>query len=340
MSAAMSHAEVPLESTGDLAYDDSPSDDPHVAFVAANDTSYDHTGRPSEWEEAPQNYNDAYSQHSDSHDTAEYHNSRAVTIDDVYCRMVSVSNWSSSVEAEDSPDALNCRKVGTGAASNWASSLIANRPDRPPEMRRPIRCRLKVNGVEANVLLDPGSEVDMVSPSFLENANVRPIVRELRNPLQLNMAVTGSRASVNYGAWLDFSIGPFEFTHYCDIQNCHKIDVMLGLPSMTRYKMSVCLNPEDRHFTIRDLKFPDRFGYPDVKTPIRRFRLVEMDYPLPETSLKFKLEGPPSNKPIVEPPPVAKTTPRSKSPAVRNRAPSPARRSSMAARVEDCDDDE
>jgi hypothetical protein len=198
---------------------------------------------------------------------------------------------------------------------------------------------MKVNGVYANVLLDPGSEVDMVSPSFLENANIRPIVRELRTPLNLNMAVTGSRASVNYGAWLDFAIGPFEFTHYCDIQNCHKIDIMLGLPAMTRYRMSVCLNPENRHFTIRDLKFADRFGYPDVKTPIRRFRMVESDYAMPETSMKFRLECPPTNVPEVSVAPPVKIDSTSPKPTIhRKRAPSPARRSAMAARVDDCSD--
>jgi hypothetical protein len=132
-----------------------------------------------------------------------------------------------------------------------------DRPERLKEFRSPITCRAKINGLWATILLDSGSEVDMVSPDFLDNC-VNPEVYRLKKPLSLGMAVAGSAAQVNYGVYLDISIGDsFSARHYADVQKCQKVDLILGIPFMSKYNVSTTFG-ESREFCIGPYKFSAR----------------------------------------------------------------------------------
>jgi hypothetical protein len=80
------------------------------------------------------------------------------------------------------------------------------------------------------------------------------------------MAVEGSAASVNYGAFLNVVVGKFSVRHYFDIQKVSKSDILLGIPFMSKPDMPVSLGLE-RHFTIAKTVFADQFNLPASQKP-------------------------------------------------------------------------
>jgi hypothetical protein len=162
-------------------------------------------------------------------------------------------------------------KTANVKVNNWLTAIkeCANRPERPVDQRTPVTLRAKVGGQWASVLIDPGSEVDIISPHFLESCkNIE--VRKLAIPVRLSMAVVGSQAYINYGVWLDVEIGPFSARHYADVQKCPKVDMIMGMPFLNKHNMTVGLGKE-KYFTIGNLRFPNRYGYAGVSNQVVKF---------------------------------------------------------------------
>ena len=70
----------------------------------------------------------------------------------------------------------------------------------------------------------------MVSPEFATVVKIPAI--ELQEQVTLQLAVTGSRSKINYGAWADVEIGPISPHTYFDIANIDGYDAILGTPVM------------------------------------------------------------------------------------------------------------
>jgi hypothetical protein len=115
---------------------------------------------------------------------------------------------------------LSCAKVSL--VHSWRTAPVADWPDQPVEMCKPLLCRALINRLEATVLIDCRFEIDMISPSFVELCPNLVEVHALKTPLSLGMAIQGSHSSVNYGAWLDITFGPFCMCHYTDVQKLLK----------------------------------------------------------------------------------------------------------------------
>ena len=93
-----------------------------------------------------------------------------------------------------------------------------------------------MNGLIAHVLLDGGSNTNMVSPEFATIAKIPAI--ELQEQMMLQLAVNGSRSKINYGAWATVDFGPIAPQVYFNITNIDGYDIILGTPFMWEHRIS------------------------------------------------------------------------------------------------------
>ncbi len=105
--------------------------------------------------------------------------------------------------------------------------------------RRPVPRRLdqtclsfmmKVNGLDALVLMDSGSTGDSMSPEFARVCGAPTF--ELENPATLQLGCVGSRSRINYGTKVPIQIGNTIVETYLDIVNLDRYDVVLSTPFM------------------------------------------------------------------------------------------------------------
>ncbi|QRV99475.1 Transposon Tf2-1 polyprotein [Ceratobasidium sp. AG-Ba] len=110
-------------------------------------------------------------------------------------------------------------------------------PDRREEDQKPMTGYFKVGTTLAYVLFDLGSCTDMISPTFVRVANITPMA--LDKPIGLQLALKGSRGKCNFGVNTEVEIGPVKGTHYFDVVNIEKYDIIIGTPFMQRFGAAV-----------------------------------------------------------------------------------------------------
>lgn len=124
--------------------------------------------------------------------------------------------------------------------------------------RRPIARRIdqtclsfmmKVNGLDALVLMDSGSTGDSISPEFARICGASTY--ELENPATLQLGCIGSRSRINYGTRVPIQIGDTVVESYLDVINLDRYDVVLGTPFMRR--CGVLLDFENGTITVRGI---------------------------------------------------------------------------------------
>ncbi|KAG8720975.1 hypothetical protein FRC08_016757 [Ceratobasidium sp. 394] len=101
-------------------------------------------------------------------------------------------------------------------------------PVRNAEEQQPITGYYRLGGALAHVMFDSGCGTDMVSPEFVRATRLTPT--KLEQPIGLQMALIGSRGRINFGLHAELEVGPFKRSHYFDIANIEKYDVILGTP--------------------------------------------------------------------------------------------------------------
>jgi hypothetical protein len=116
---------------------------------------------------------------------------------------------------------------------------------------------MRINGQKAHVLLDGGSTINMMSPNF---ALVHKMdLFQLKKPVKLQMATSGSRSVINFGAKAEVKIGDFKETRYFDVVNLDRYQVVLGTPFLRRH--SILLNyTGSRSFKLGERWFPVQEG--------------------------------------------------------------------------------
>ena len=107
------------------------------------------------------------------------------------------------------------------------------RPVRSTKENRCFIASMKVNGLEALVLLDSGCTSDSISPEFANVANIK--VHELEEQVPLQLGTVGSRSKINYGLEADFEIGQVKGRYYFDVVNIDRYDLILGTLFMRRH---------------------------------------------------------------------------------------------------------
>jgi hypothetical protein len=117
---------------------------------------------------------------------------------------------------------------------------------------------MRINGHKAHVLLDGGSTLDMVSANFVVVHKLDMF--QLKTPLKLQMAMSGSRSVINYGVKAELQVGGLKEQRYFDVVNLDRYQVILGTPFLKHH--GVMLNYTDhgsfkldgRWFPVMDLE--------------------------------------------------------------------------------------
>ena len=125
--------------------------------------------------------------------------------------------------------------------------------------KRDFRCLgviegyMHINGQKAHILLDGGSMLDMISVNF---ATVNKLdMFQLKKPVKLQMATSGSRSVINYGVRAELKVGNLKQNRYFDIVNLDRYQVILGMPFLKEH--NVLLNyAGSGSFKLGDKWFP------------------------------------------------------------------------------------
>ena len=136
-------------------------------------------------------------------------------------------------------------------------------PQRDDRLQRCIEVTVPINGLPARVLLDGGSNTNMLSPEFATVAKVTAI--ELQEQMTLQLAVTGSRSKINYGTWVPIEFGPIRANTYFDIANIDGYDAIVGTPFLWEHGVSPIY--DDNGWVMRNGK---HIHFPTYPTPVAK----------------------------------------------------------------------
>ncbi|KAJ3518583.1 hypothetical protein NMY22_g13602 [Coprinellus aureogranulatus] len=117
----------------------------------------------------------------------------------------------------------------------------AARKDVSRNVPEPVTIVARIAGRPVRALLDSGSLGDFMSTSLADQLNVPKV--ELTRPLNVQLAVQGSRTRVNYGTKVDFEYQQIKEKRYFDIINLQNYDLILGTPFMHQHRAAIGLNP-------------------------------------------------------------------------------------------------
>ena len=114
---------------------------------------------------------------------------------------------------------------------------------------QPISVFWEIGGVKAHCPIDSGCKGIMISTSFIRAVKIEPI--PLDKPIGIQLAVTGSKSIINYGANTTIKYNEKESKEYFDIVNIYYYDVILGTPFLRKHKVIIdfinnCLRIEDK----------------------------------------------------------------------------------------------
>ena len=107
----------------------------------------------------------------------------------------------------------------------------------------------EIGGIKAHCLIDSGCEGIMISPNFIRVAKIKPF--PLDKPIGIQLAVTGSKSVINYGANATIKYKGRELKEYFDIINIDYYDVILGTPFLRKHEVIIdfvnnCLRMKDK----------------------------------------------------------------------------------------------
>jgi hypothetical protein len=113
----------------------------------------------------------------------------------------------------------------------WASNanLKPNMTKGPHPKVRIRRCPtavLTVNGVEAFVCFDLGSELDTISPNFVRAIGIKPIAKD--TSVKIRLATKGSTSMTLYKVKVNLDLGNATMDHPLEILNLDRWDMILG----------------------------------------------------------------------------------------------------------------
>jgi Retroviral aspartyl protease len=87
---------------------------------------------------------------------------------------------------------------------------------------------IRIGEIKAHVLLDCGSTLDMISANYAATSKLDMF--QLKKPVRLQMATSGSRTTINFGVRAEIRLGDFKQRRYFDVVNLDRYDAILGLP--------------------------------------------------------------------------------------------------------------
>src|SRR6266571_4780825 len=106
--------------------------------------------------------------------------------------------------------------------------------NRPPSAKRTLTAHIKIAGVKAYMLFNSRAGNDAISLDYIWAVHI-PIL-QLENPVLLQMGTKGTHSQIIYGTNMDIEINGHIQTHYFDVVNIDKYNVILGAPWLNENK--------------------------------------------------------------------------------------------------------
>ena len=93
-------------------------------------------------------------------------------------------------------------------------------------MGRCLTAVLKINGTDAFVCWDSGSELDAISPDFVRAAGIKTMAKE--SPIKVQLATKGSMSTTSYEVDVNINLGNTTLDHPLKVLNLNRWDVILA----------------------------------------------------------------------------------------------------------------
>ncbi|TDL26759.1 hypothetical protein BD410DRAFT_702749, partial [Rickenella mellea] len=106
---------------------------------------------------------------------------------------------------------------------------------------KPIVVEAEINGSSVRALLDSGSRADFMSSTLVDQLKIPVEALAKSQPVQL--AVTGSRAMVNYSVTAEVKYNKIREQRRFDVLNVDGYDLILGTPFLFQHKILLGFNP-------------------------------------------------------------------------------------------------
>ena len=104
---------------------------------------------------------------------------------------------------------------------------------------QPITIEVKLNGVPCYVLVDTGCNTNSFGP--MTACIVKADCIDLKEQVQLQLGMRGSKTKINHGMRVNIKVGPINESVYFDIVDINRYDVILGMPFLTKHQVIVDL---------------------------------------------------------------------------------------------------
>ena len=145
----------------------------------------------------------------------------------------------------------SAKQLKESQQQTWASNsnLKPNVTKGPHPRIRVGRCLtavLKINGTDAFMCWDSGSELDAISPDFIRTAGIKTVAKE--SPIKVRLATKGSMSTTSYEVDVNIDLGNTTIDHPLEVLNLDCWDVILGGYFCRCY--NVCLNYESNTICI------------------------------------------------------------------------------------------
>ena len=108
---------------------------------------------------------------------------------------------------------------------------------------------LKINGTDAFVCWDSGSELNAISPDFVRAAGIKTVAKE--SPIKVHLATKGSTSTTSYEVDVNIDLGNTTIDHPLEVLNLDHWDVILGRYFCRRY--NICLDYESNTICIGNI---------------------------------------------------------------------------------------
>ena len=102
---------------------------------------------------------------------------------------------------------------------------------------QPISIFWEIGGIKAHCLIDSGCKGIIISPNFIRVAKIEPF--PLDKSIGIELAVTGSKSVINYGANVTIKYEGRELKEYFNIINIDYYDAILGTPFLRKHEVII-----------------------------------------------------------------------------------------------------
>ncbi|KAI0699975.1 hypothetical protein BC835DRAFT_1412323 [Cytidiella melzeri] len=131
-------------------------------------------------------------------------------------------------EVDLSGQAERLAAMSNAKPQRTAMRVTAQAKPRPSVHAKCITIHREVNGLKGKILLNSGSLINAISPSFVMVAKITAF--PLENPIGLQLGCVGSWSKINFGVQVALCMGGMSHETYLDVVNIDHYDMILGIP--------------------------------------------------------------------------------------------------------------